>query len=308
MGVYALLGLTILGTIAATRVFFEAPVAVETSAAARVGRWLHAAWLFLAFGLAGAGARAFFRGVATAIDALIERDSRRYGELAGQLDRANRLLLRLVEVLERRGEAGSPVVGPDVARAHAVSQIESAIGGSRWTEALALLEAFEAAYPGDAKSASMRTAFEKARQGTLEERIAELKSAREVNDPARVLELYPVIAPALGPETRHSIQTEVAQWFLALIYKRLRAGKIQVEVVDLAGRFAESFAATVEGASVKAALPTLRRSAGLCPRCAQPYTGVALACPECLGQRTGPGTVNPPAALAAEQNDDEVYP
>ena len=53
-------------------------------------------------------------------------------------------------------------------------------------------------------------------------------------------------------------------------------------MVQLAARFAESFAATVEGASVRASLPTLRRSVGLCPRCAQPYIGVADACPNCL--------------------------
>jgi hypothetical protein len=42
------------------------------------------------------------------------------------------------------------------------------------------------------------------------------------------------------------------------------------------------FCHTVEGASLRASLPTLRRSAGLCPRCAQPYTGLANACPQCL--------------------------
>ena len=43
-----------------------------------------------------------------------------------------------------------------------------------------------------------------------------------------------------------------------------------------------------QGASVRAALPTLRRSVGLCPRCAQPYTGVAEACPRCLRRRGAP--------------------
>jgi hypothetical protein len=116
----------------------------------------------------------------------------------------------------------------------------------------------------------------------LEDRLAELKAAREVNDPTRVLELYRDIAPELDAEPRRVLQSEVAEWFITVIYRRLRTGKIQAEVVDLAGRFAESFAATAQGASVRAALPMLRRSAGLCPRCVKPYTGTGQACPECL--------------------------
>jgi hypothetical protein len=71
-----------------------------------------------------------------------------------------------------------------------------------------------------------------------------------------------------------------------LIHRRLRTGTIQSEVVQLASRFSEVFATTVEGASVRAALPTLRRSVGLCPRCSQPYAGVAEACPKCLSVDT----------------------
>jgi hypothetical protein len=126
------------------------------------------------------------------------------------------------------------------------------------------------------------TFTEKASQDTVQDRLAALKAAREVNDPVRVLVLYEEIAQLLSSEDRGSLQSDIAQWFLTAIYRRLRAGKIQIEVVELATRFATSFAATTEGASVQAALPTLRRSAGLCPLCAQPYTGTAKACPECL--------------------------
>ena len=82
-------------------------------------------------------------------------------------------------------------------------------------------------------------------------------------------------------EQRAALDRDLARWFLTLIHRRLRTGKVQADVVQLAARFAETFAATVEGASVRASLPTLRRSVGLCPRCAQPYTGVADACPNC---------------------------
>jgi len=137
--------------------------------------------------------------------------------------------------------------------------------------------------------------LERTREPALGDRIAELKAAREVNDPARVLELYEAIAPEVEPEQRGALQSEVAAWFLTAIYRRLRTGTIQIEVVELATRFAGIFASTAQGASVQAALPTLRRGAGLCPKCAQPYTGVAKACPQCLRQGArSPAGPSPP--------------
>jgi hypothetical protein len=64
-------------------------------------------------------------------------------------------------------------------------------------------------------------------------------------------------------------------------------------VVVLAAQVSEIFGATPDGASVRAALPTLRRSVGLCPRCAQPYVGSAAACPRCLSRGSH---VEPPPA------------
>ena len=75
--------------------------------------------------------------------------------------------------------------------------------------------------------------------------------------------------PLLDHEARASLEADLSKWFLKLIHNRLRTGKIQADVAILAGRIADVFCHTVEGASLRASLPTLRRSAGLCPRCAQ---------------------------------------
>jgi hypothetical protein len=95
---------------------------------------------------------------------------------------------------------------------------------------------------------------------------------------------------------------------LKLIHIRLRSGKIQPDVALLAGRVADVFSHTVEGASLRASLPTLRRSVGLCPRCAQPYTGIADACPSCLAPRAQPprasGFITQPGAGSPETLPD----
>ena len=76
---------------------------------------------------------------------------------------------------------------------------------------------------------------------------------------------------------------------------------MRADVAELAEAIVEAFPATNEGASLRASLPTLRRSAGLCPRCAEPYAGEDDACAECLGK---------PASESMEeaQADDDLPP
>ena len=128
-----------------------------------------------------------------------------------------------------------------------------------------------------------------------------LDAARAANDAEGVLELRAALAGAVPAEALRPLDQELARWFLGLIQKRLRGGRMSAEVAGLAGRVAEQFGATPEGASLRAALPTLRRSAGLCARCAEPYTGIADACPKCLA-----GTVPPALDDAAEPPDDDT--
>jgi hypothetical protein len=87
---------------------------------------------------------------------------------------------------------------------------------------------------------------------------------RQVSDPDWVLELHQTLIPLLDAETRVALEADLSQWFLRLIHNRLRIGKIQTDLVVLAGRIADAFSHTVGGASLRASLPTLRRSAGLC--------------------------------------------
>ena len=87
---------------------------------------------------------------------------------------------------------------------------------------------------------------------------------------------------------------------MGLVQRRLRTGTVRPDLVALAARVAESFGGSVEGASLRASLPTLRRSAGLCPKCAEPYAGVGDACPKCLAASTAPT----PLAVVADEPDD----
>jgi hypothetical protein len=187
--------------------------------------------------------------------------------------------------------AALPSTALDLLKERLMADIRQAVRGEKWEEARALLDAFATDHIDDSHVAVLHQELQAARDAARNDHMAQLDAAQKVNDPDRVLELHRLLVPLLEAETRSSLEAELSRWFLRLMHNRLSTGKIQTDVALLAGRVAETFSHTVEGASLRASLPLLRRSAGLCPRCAQPYTGVADACPACMG------LVQPPQPL-----------
>ncbi len=293
LGIGAGWGLFILGILAELR-----EVDLATADKLTRAQWTRA--LFdagvhvIPYALAGWFAFVLSRVTASVILAHLESAASVSQVLPTEAARAVALLEKIVEALEHRTESGG--IGDDrqLGRARSLAEIEQLIRGAHWIDAEKSLQEFEIEFPGDPRSGVLREELAAARQGSIREGLAQLDAARNANNPERVLELYHVVAPSLADDLRGPLANDLASWFLNLIHRRLRTGKIQADVVWLAARFAESFATTVQGASVHAALPTLRRSVGLCPRCAQPYLGIAEACPQCLGRAT-----NPPAVDAA---------
>ena len=246
---------------AATLVALEPFRAPETATlSAEVTRAARAGWLVLTFAFAGWCAYSLLRLTARLLRDRLDQECSRSQQLETDLNRVSGLLERIAIGLERRGEAGGFESAANLARARAAAEVEAAVRAGQWALAESLLVEFETAYPDDPKASALRASLEATRRSSLEERLAELAAARDVNDPVRVLELYRSVAPDLDRDVHGQLRSGVAQWFLSLIYRRLRTGKIQIEVVELASQFADTFAATTEGASVQAALPTLRRA------------------------------------------------
>lgn len=179
------------------------------------------------------------------------------------------------------------VAMPPVASAQ-LAEIRRLLRDHDWDAATDAVRAFRDEHPSDPRSVEASSELERAMQAALGRLEGQLQAARDVNDPDQVLEIHGRMTPLLDEERRNSLDVELARWFLSIVHRRLRTGRIQADVVALADRIAEGFGHTTDGASLRASLPTLRRSAGLCPRCARPYTGVAKACPECLKPAPAP--------------------
>jgi hypothetical protein len=208
---------------------------------------------------------------------------------------------RLVVFLEQTRLSAVPnprAAQPEAAHAlnlptSALAEVQRALKQEDWVLAESLITSLTNKYPDEPAIAQLRDELRAAREAAALSLRARLEAARDANDPQRVLEIRETFAALLEPEQLASLDRPVARWFLDLIQKRLRQGAISVDLVALATRVAATLDTTPEGASLRAALPTLRRSVGLCARCGGPYTGIADACPACLAAGVLTISVNP---------------
>jgi hypothetical protein len=217
------------------------------------------------------------------------------GALAESTARLAATTERLAQVLERSAVTAvpdpaalpvpspeSPATSPAESRTAALAEVRLAIKRGDWALAETLIVSFTDQYRDDRASDQLGDELRMARQAATTTLRARLEAAREANDADRVLELREALAPLLERDELAPLERGLARWFMGLIQKRLRQGAITVDMVNFATRVAGALDTTPEGASLRAALPTLRRSVGLCARCGKPYTGLADACPACL--------------------------
>ena len=258
------------------------------------------------FVLAGRALAIAWSRLEASILARRERESRSDRAVDALASRLAMALERLVDVLEHRPVAMVPggTSAPD--RERLLAEIGTGLRSGRWSEVGALLEGFESQFPGDHAVAGLRERLEAARREEHRNNLEKLEAARRVNDPDRVLELYRAVESSLEFDRRGELGRELARWFLELIHRRLRNVPIQAEVVHLATQVSDVFGATTEGASLRASLPMLRRTVGLCPRCAEPYKGTAAACPRCLGGPTGGPVTGPTPTESGEEPEEEA--
>lgn len=261
---------------------------------------LGAAALLSEFALVGWLTARLIRAAAVAFDAW----TRRIQSVESVELQVIAALGRLAEALEQRPAAAS-VPAPVATGVESVAEIRKAIEEDRWEQASALLQEFQQTQPDSPEGGRLAQELESARTEGVRRLQAKLAAAREVGDPDRVLELRDGLQPLLSDDDSRSLDHDLIRWLMGLIQKRLRTGTIRVDVVELAAKAAERFDHTPEGASLRAALPTLRRSAGLCARCGQPYKGLADACPDCLGHHQVAAVPGFDAGPAYDDDEDE---
>lgn len=253
--------------------------------------------LLVGFGLAGWVAGRLLRAAAELIDVLVDQ-----AESSGRT--ANLTEWHVAPALERMAVAlerslAAPREAVD-GMAMALAGARQAILDERWDQADRLIAAMARDHPGSAEVVGLADELAEARREAVDGLKAQLDAAQAVNDPERVIELRDALTQHLRGGPLRELDRQLVQWLMTLIQKRMRTGTVRGDVVTLATKVAGSFGDTPEGASLRASLPTLRRSVGLCPRCAQPYVGLDNACPQCQAAAKAPALAPVPSPSPAD--------
>jgi hypothetical protein len=200
-------------------------------------------------------------------------------------------LVRTAAALERFTESPR-AEGPGPGRA-AAAAVRRAIAESRWGRAEQLLDGFRRDHSGDAEASSLAAELARARQAEADDLRAQLDTARAADDPDQVITCRDALTQHLRGEPLKDLDRRVVRWLADLVERHIHAGTVTPDIAALAERAADSFADTAEGASLQAAVPNLRRRAGLCPVCARPHRGSGDACPACRAEEPVAPTPRP---------------
>jgi hypothetical protein len=190
---------------------------------------------------------------------------------------------RIALALEKLSTVEKPPEPEDDETTRRIDVARQAIASSRWAQADKLVGAFVRDHPGP-DAARLLAELEDARNRAVEGLEKRLEAAKAAGDALLVVELRDALTEHLRGDRLADFDRKLVRWLVGEIKQKVRTGPIRPELATLATRVADSFADTPEGAALKGSIPNLRRSAGLCPRCARPYRGTADACPRCQGQ------------------------
>jgi hypothetical protein len=190
----------------------------------------------------------------------------------------------------------------DDATARAVQVARQAIASGRWAQAEKLVGRFVKDHPGP-EAAKLLAELEDSRNRAVEGLMTRLEKAKTAWDGLLVVEIRDALTEHLRGDRLADLDRDLVRWLVGEIKRKVRSGSIKPEVASLASRVADSFADTPEGAALKGSIPNLRRSAGLCPRCARPYRGADDACPRC--QFRDPSGTNPTYVPLSDDTDLE---
>lgn len=213
------------------------------------------------------------------------------------------LLERIALALERADRSKLDSINQTSNHQDPSHEVQTAIDALEWDRAAALVVMMGSRPGQESQAEILAIELKMARDraiATLKDRI---EAARMANDAAGALESRDQLTNLLGNENLKEIDREMIGWLMKLIQRRLRIIPITIDLANLVVQVAERFGATPEGASLRAAIPTLRRSVGLCARCAEPYLGVDESCPKCQGA-AGLTPGQPPILTFVSADDD----
>jgi len=189
---------------------------------------------------------------------------------------------RLALALENPAVAtpSAPPPSPRDDKARAAELARKSIGEGRWTAAGRLVSAFVHDHPGP-DAARLMAELDDARVRAVVALRARVDAARKIGDAPAAIDARDALTELLRGSDLDDLDRSLVRWLVGVVQARVRAGTIRPDVAQLAARIADSFGDTPEAAALRASIPNIRRSAGLCPRCGRAHRGDSDLCPRC---------------------------
>jgi hypothetical protein len=199
---------------------------------------------------------------------------------------------RMCQLLEKTNESlaglaagrADPAASSAQVRQQAIEAVREAVRREAWDQARQLLTAFAEKFPDAPEAKDLAAQLESSRGRKVQALRTQLDEAQQAGDAERTLTARDRLSAYLDGNDLEQLDRRVAGWLTRYIRDRLAAGRAR-DVLPLAERVVDTFGDTTEGSMVRAALPTLRRSSGLCPDCGQPYDVSLERCPACQAKR-----------------------
>ena len=214
------------------------------------------------------------------------------------------LLERIARALERGDRSNLDAGDQPATRQDPLIDVQAAIDAGQWDRATALVAMLASRQGHESQAEILGMELKMARDRAISTLNGRIEAARMANDAAGALESRDQLTDLLESDDLKVIDREMIGWLMKLIQRRLRIIPITADLANLVVQVADRFGGTPEGASLRAAIPTLRRSVGLCARCAEPYLGVDEVCPKCQGA-AGMAS-GPPQILTFVSADDDL--
>ena len=220
-------------------------------------------------------------------------------------------MLRVCQLLEKSNEslasqgATKPqseiVAKVGEARLQAIDAVREAIRREWWDQARRLAASFAEQFPAAPEAKDLAAQVEAAFTRRVQSLREQLDTAERAADGETMLNTRDRLSGYLNGTELYQVDRRVAHWMATHLREALAGGRAR-EVIHLAERVVDAFGDTTnEGAQVRTALPTLRRSAGLCPDCGQPYDVSLVRCPACEAKRAPKKLAPAPAGRSREK-------
>lgn len=124
----------------------------------------------------------------------------------------------------------------------------------------------------------------------------ELEAAREAGDVVAALGFRDALTEHIRGDALHALDRDLAAWITSRVERRAREKTADWEVAGWVARALDSLGDMPETASMRAALPVLRRRAGLCTICGQAVAGGRAVCGRCREAEPKPKSPPPDPA------------